>query len=217
MAIKRKVGRPKGVKSKSALTSSVNVRPPTEGSTFSPKMQKFADEYLIDFNGTRAAIAASYSPKSAPGRAYHLLKNPQVREYLRTRVKRISNKTEVTTEKVLREIAAVAFSSLGMFTEFDEDGGIRFKMSDKDIASGQAHRNLSVLAQLEQDTYTEGRGETAQIVKRTKIKLLDKMKALDMLGRYLSLFDGAGSLEDPVTTAQKIGAALREMVKNDKG
>ena len=39
---------------------------------------RFCNEYLIDFNGTKAAIRAGYSSAGAPDQAYHSLMNPEI-------------------------------------------------------------------------------------------------------------------------------------------
>ena len=47
----------------------------------SAKQKKFVHEWLIDLCGTRAAIRAGYSEKSAAQTASRLMKDPAVREY----------------------------------------------------------------------------------------------------------------------------------------
>lgn len=44
-----------------------------------PKRQRFVEEYLVDFNGTQAAIRAGYAPKAAKVQAAQLLTIPNVR------------------------------------------------------------------------------------------------------------------------------------------
>ncbi len=45
------------------------------------KQKRFVREWLADMNGTRAAIRAGYSEKSAAQTASRLMKDPAVREY----------------------------------------------------------------------------------------------------------------------------------------
>lgn len=45
------------------------------------KQKRFVREWLVDMNGTRAAIRAGYSEKSAAQTASRLMKDPAVREY----------------------------------------------------------------------------------------------------------------------------------------
>ena len=50
----------------------------TQGKTITDKQAKFAQEYIIDSNGTQAAIRAGYSPNGAKVRASMLLTNDNI-------------------------------------------------------------------------------------------------------------------------------------------
>ena len=49
--------------------------------TITDKKKRFVREWLVDMNGTRAAIRAGYSEKSAAQTASRLMRDPAVREY----------------------------------------------------------------------------------------------------------------------------------------
>lgn len=49
------------------------------------RQQQFIEEYLIDFNGTQAAIRAGYAENGASVTAHHLLRNPKIREIVEER------------------------------------------------------------------------------------------------------------------------------------
>jgi phage terminase small subunit len=51
--------------------------------------QRFAREYLLDLNGTRAAIAAGYSAKTASQAASRMLRNVKVRALLKEQWRRL--------------------------------------------------------------------------------------------------------------------------------
>ena len=51
--------------------------------------QLFAREYLLDLNGTRAAVAVGYSPKTADQAASRMLRKPKVRALLAHLTKRM--------------------------------------------------------------------------------------------------------------------------------
>lgn len=51
----------------------------------SEQRKRFVDEYLIDLNGTQAAIRAGYSPKTAQEQASRLLSNVMVRAEIEKR------------------------------------------------------------------------------------------------------------------------------------
>jgi phage terminase small subunit len=74
-----------------------------------PKQQAFVDEYIIDLNGTQAAIRAGYSPKTAAMQASRLLTNVKVVEALSIAGKNREIRTYINADRVLREIGRLAF------------------------------------------------------------------------------------------------------------
>lgn len=73
------------------------------------QQRRFVDEYLIDRNSARAAVAAGYSEKTARVIGLRLLKHAGVRALIERRVKENDEKLEVTADRVLKETAAIAF------------------------------------------------------------------------------------------------------------
>lgn len=137
----------------------------------SAKQRRFADEYLVDLNACRAAIRAGYSPSYARGHAYRLIKSGQVAAYLAERQEEARKRLELTQDRVLCELAAVAFANATDFAEI-ADGQLRVKSSDE-IAPEKAAAITAV----------------EQGVKGVKLKLGDKLRALELLGRHLGVFE----------------------------
>lgn len=71
------------------------------------KMQRFCEEYLIDLNGKQAAIRAGYAPKRAGERAYRLLRQPEVMEYVRERMESKNNELIASQDEVLQYLTRV--------------------------------------------------------------------------------------------------------------
>lgn len=67
-------------------------------------MQRFVDEYLVDFNKTRAAIRAGYSAKTARNLGYETYKNPLVKAAIDAKIKELAINAEETT-KLIMDIA----------------------------------------------------------------------------------------------------------------
>ncbi len=72
-----------------------------------PKQRRFADEYLIDCNGSQAAIRAGYSEKSSRTAAYRLLLNPVIRAYIDEQLACIHAKNIADAEEVLAFLTKV--------------------------------------------------------------------------------------------------------------
>lgn len=73
----------------------------------------FCLEYLKDFNGTRAVIAAGYDSKAPAGFAYELLRKPQIASILGDMAYERARALDVDGRRILAELAAIAFSPIG--------------------------------------------------------------------------------------------------------
>ncbi len=74
------------------------------------KQQAFVNEYLIDFNGTRAAKAVGYSERSAYSTAYEILRKPEVKAYLEQKVSESNELAFLERHRVLCELKAIGFA-----------------------------------------------------------------------------------------------------------
>lgn len=75
-----------------------------------PKQDLFCQEYLKDFNATKAAIRAGYSEKSAYSTAHEILKKPEIKEKIEAYSRQLFSQIGVNTERILGELVAIAFS-----------------------------------------------------------------------------------------------------------
>ncbi len=97
-----------------------------------PKREKFVQEYLVDLNAAQAAIRAGYSAKTARSIGQRLLTNVDIQSAIERRRLELREATQVTQERVVQELALVAFCRSGTLPEEDgQDGGMEVKTSDK--------------------------------------------------------------------------------------
>jgi phage terminase small subunit len=68
------------------------------------KQKVFAEEYLIGFNATKAAIHAGYSEKTAYSIGWENLRKPEIRSYINSKLAELSLSAEETT-KLITDIA----------------------------------------------------------------------------------------------------------------
>lgn len=73
-----------------------------ESCELSPKRERFCREYVIDHNGTQAAIRAGYSEKTAGSQAERLLKKVEVQSRIAELEKDIAKTLEIDAQWVLR-------------------------------------------------------------------------------------------------------------------
>ena len=72
------------------------------------KQKMFCDEYLIDLNGTQAALRAGYSASCATSQASRMLQLEKVQQYLETKRRKLEIKTEMSAQYVLQNLKDVA-------------------------------------------------------------------------------------------------------------
>ena len=142
----------------------------------------FAREYVKDLNGTRAAIAAGYAKKSAKVRASELVTNRNVQALLAKLTKKQAEKLDLSAEKVLSELSRMGFSNFLDYVNITEEGDAFVDLSSVTQEQAAAIQEVTV------NEYMEGKGKDARKVKRTRLKLVDKIRSLDLLGRHLKLF-----------------------------
>lgn len=71
------------------------------------KQQRFCDEYLIDLDGTKAAIRAGYSPRTAAAIASENLRKPKLQQYIAERMAEKEKQLIADQDEVLRYLTAV--------------------------------------------------------------------------------------------------------------
>lgn len=105
-----------------------------------------------------------------------LMKNPEVRQYLDRRRREIAERTDITIERTLKEIARVAYSDIREFVSWDKDGAV-FVPSDK-LTLDQAAAIMSIKTRTRSQTDKEGQVTT---VTEMELKAHPKMDALEKL------------------------------------
>jgi len=141
----------------------------------------FVREYLVDLNGTRAAIAAGYSEKGARVEACRLLTKPNIQEMIEKLAAERAKKLGLSADRILEELGRMAFSNMLDYVTV-QNGAAYVDLSKLTREQAAAIQEITV------DEYTEGRGEQARQVKRTRFKLADKRGSLELLGRHLKIF-----------------------------
>ena len=110
-----------------------------------------------------------------------MLRNVKVQEYISKKQQEIEKRTEVTQDMVIKELAKIAFLDIRKL--YTENGQLK---NIADIDSDTA----GAISQLETLEEYEGYGEDREKIGDTqKVKLLDKTKALELLGRHLGIFN----------------------------
>jgi len=160
-----------------------------------PKQARFVDEYLVDLNATQAAIRAGYKPRSARWMGCRNLATHYVAVRIDEAKKVRTERTGITADRVIDEIAKIAFAD---FRElFDEDGEL--KPTEEMSADAAAS-----IASIETATRSTAGGE---VMRAQKIRPWDKVRALELLCRHLGLISDrvhiSGNLSARILAARK--------------
>lgn len=164
------------------------------------RQRLFCREYLKDFNGTQAAIRAGYSPDSAYSIAYDLLKKPEIISEIKTLVGRLLEEQEIQIARILQELYIIALSDITDFfgreepwVETDPDTGEEKVDGRKELQmrlKEELGEKTRAIAQIEERS---SRGRSVE----TKYKLHDKLKAIELIGKYLGMFKEELELSNP--------------------
>lgn len=158
------------------------------------KQQRFCDEYLIDLNATQAAIRAGYSPKTAEQLAYQLLQKTSVQNHISELQKEREKRTEITQDRVLHELALIAFAKASDYARVVEkdamvevDGNM-VPVLDED-GNQVKYRTVEPILT---DELTEDQKKAIAVIKKGRdgfeIKPYSKIQALELLGKHLGMF-----------------------------
>ena len=86
------------------------------------KQKMFCKEYLVDFNGTQAAIRAGYSKKTANEQASRLLAKVNVQTYLKQLIEKRNKRTNITQDDVVADIIKVKDRCMQNEAVLDKEG-----------------------------------------------------------------------------------------------
>lgn len=139
-----------------------------------PKQARFVSEYLVDLNATQAAIRAGYSARTADDIGRQLLGKTPVAEAVAAQQKAREVRTGVTADRVVAELARVAFGNSRAVMRWS--------------AGGVTLRESSELTDDEAALVSEVSETVSQAGTAVKLKTHDKVRALELLGKHLGMF-----------------------------
>ena len=159
------------------------------------KQKRFIEEYLIDLNATQAAIRAGYSPDTAKSIGSENLTKPDIQARIAKAMAERSRRTGVNADRVVMELAKIAFVNASDVIDA-ETATLKPDAAPEDTAAIQS---------VKVKTFGEDGLER-------EIKMADKLKALELLGKHLGMskdkVELSGSLE---TEKTKLDDLIQQM------
>lgn len=141
-----------------------------------PKQQRFVEEYLVDLNATQAAIRAGYSQRTAGQQGERLLRNAEISAAIQSgRVSR-SERTKIDADWVLRRLAEEAEADVADL--YDEGGAL------KPVHDWPVIWRKGLVAGLDVEEIREDGAVVGEI---RKLKLSDRVKRLELIGKHVGV------------------------------
>ena len=163
-----------------------------------PKQERFVQEYLVDLNATAAAKRAGYSAKNADKIGSELLGKTRVSEAIQKAIQERSQRTEITQDMVIAELAKLGFFDIRKL--FDKDGKpLDISKLDDDTAAA--------LVGLDVQDISDNDGNYIGFLK--KYKMADKIRALELLGKHLGTWEHQDKQQTAVEDLTPLAEKLR--------
>jgi phage terminase small subunit len=152
--------------------------PDTKQSKLTDKQILFANEYIVDFNKTQAAIRAGYSRQTANKIGWENWTKPEIQELIAELIEERAQRTKITADMVVAEVAKLGFSNPKRY--FNESGHIKplHELSDDEAAA---------IMEVKTKEFVMMDG-TSKIVETT-FKMHSKTTALDMLMKHTGAYE----------------------------
>ena len=148
---------------------------------------RFVDEYLVDFDAKNAAIRAGYTPATAKN-AYAWINNengakpgkPMVRAEIDRRMAELSRRTGITAERVMMELARIAFADL------------------TDVADAETCEINPQARRQDTAAISSVRVKKGDGWEEREVRMYDKTRALELIGKRLGMFTDNIRLNTPL-------------------
>jgi phage terminase small subunit len=163
-----------------------------------PKKQEFVRQYLIDLNGTQAAIRAGYSEKTANEQASRLLSTVKIQEALVELREELTKKGKIASvDEILESYTkSLRFDPRKLY----DDTGTPLSPHELDDDTAMALAGMDVTEKIIETATKEGSNTTS--FRNTKYKYPDKKGILDSLARIHGLFNDklnvSGDKDEPI-------------------
>lgn len=148
----------------------------TEDAPLSPQQLRFVEEMLIDpTSQVKAAKRAGYSISTASQAASRLMADTRVKQAIQLAQDARSKEIGISKERILQELARIAFADVGEKITVNEDGDI-----DLSTLRGTASEVIV--------NAISGKGGKNKAVSVKTVKMADKISALVKMGQHLGMF-----------------------------
>jgi len=191
---------------KRAQGSTKEIPPETEPTyQLNDRQELFCNEYLKDRNQTKAYIRAGYSEDGAKQNAARLMSNDYIKAHINELIAEQIHKIKLDVNFIIREL--LKHATVDIADAYDEQGNLK-PLNDMPESLRKA------ICGVETDELFDGRGADKEKTGYTKtIKLTDKIKAIELLGKHLKMFTDVHEIPGLEGLAEKIKAGRERLKK----
>lgn len=157
--------------------------------SLTPKQQLFVQEYLVDLNATQAAIRAGYSVRTARAVGSENLTKPDIAAAIAEAQTKRAQRTQIDADWLLTRLAEESTADVADL--YDEHGGL------KPVKDWPLIWRQGLVAGLDVE---EIRVEGVVVGSIRKLKLSDRIKRLELIGRHIDV----GAFKDKVEHSGKV-------------
>ena len=145
-----------------------------------PKEQAFIIEYIKDFNATKAAARAGYSAKTANEQGARLLAKVSIQNELQKLTSRLEEESILKVKDLQGHLMKIIKARVTNIVHFNESG-VSFVKNSDDIPEIEKDA-------LESIEVIESHQGNDKMTLRTRVKIHDKLKAIELYGRTIGAF-----------------------------
>lgn len=151
------------------------------------KQKAFIQEYLKDLNATQAYMRAGYKANENVARtnSSRLLANANIQAEIEKAMARREKRTEVTQDRVVKELSKVAFSNITDYCSFTTQKTV----IDYEDDGTPIYGYIQVVEMKDSNEIDPTAiSEISTKDNHFRFKLYDKLKAIELLGKHLGMF-----------------------------
>jgi phage terminase small subunit len=168
-----------------------------------PREREFVSAYALTIlqdgkgNGKQACISMGVPEAGAANRAVVYLKSDRVKSAIAVLMDQRCKRYDVTSEKIVAELAKMGFSNMRDYLVFGKDGSASIDWSTMTEEQAAAIQEVTIKTYPERTGQDDDGKPTFEQVKEIKFKLHDKKGSLELLGKTQKLFTDGLVLQNP--------------------
>lgn len=154
-----------------------------------PQHRRFAELYLVHYDATKSAIEAGFSKRSAKSIGHATLQRPEVRCYLESLQLKQTERLQVDADDILTSLLRIA----------------RFDIADIMTDDG----SIKPLSYVPPEIRRAIAGAKFKDGKLVEIKIPDKVRSLELLGKHKRIFADVNVIEGELSIRERIARGRR--------